>query len=86
MRVDASKIGEGAGGWRAERMRAFKALWFSFFSKAIKIEKGHSKDSTSLADLPPQFPSSALIIILTKATSKWAALHWPSGAVTNMTS
>lgn len=43
------------------------------------MEKGHSKDSTSLTDLPPQLPSSALIIIVTKAISKWAALHRPSG-------
>lgn len=86
MRVDASNIGEGAGGWRAGRIRAFKAFWFSFFSMAIKIEKRHGKDSTGLTDLPPQFPSSALIIILTKAVSKQAALHWPTRAATKMTS
>lgn len=52
MRVDISKIRVGAGGWRgAGRIRAFKGLqfyFFFFFSKAIKMEKGHNKDSTTL--------------------------------------
>lgn len=81
------RSGRGCGGVEEQKeSELLKPCDFLFFSKAIKIEKGHSKDSTSLTDLPPQFPSSALIIILTKAISKWAALHWPSGAVTEMTS
>lgn len=71
MRVDASKIGEGAGGLKSrKKSELLKPCDFPFFSKAIKIEKGHSKDKASLTDLPPQFPSPALIIILTKAVSK----------------
>lgn len=89
MRVDASKIRVGAGGWRgAGRIRAFKGLrfYFFFFPRQLKWKRDTVRTALSLTGLHPPIPSSALIIILTKALSKWAASHWSAGAVVEMTS
>lgn len=88
MRVDASKIRVGAGGWRgAGRIRAFKGLrFYFFFPRQLKWKRDTVRTALPLTGLHPPFPSSALIIILTKALSKWAASHWSTGAVAAMTS
>lgn len=90
MRVDASKIRVGAGGWRgAGRIRAFKGLqfyFFFFFPRQLKWKRDTIRTALPLTGLHPPVPSSALIIILTKALSKRAASRWPAGAVAEMTS
>lgn len=48
------RSGRGCGGVEEQKeSELLKPCDFLFFSKAIKIEKGHSKDSTSLTDLLP---------------------------------
>jgi len=54
----------------SELLKACNSTFFFFFYKKIKMETGPNKDALPLTGLHPPVPSSALIIILTKALSK----------------